>query len=76
MSLAEDVDELRQVVWAMTRRVEALELAAKRDATTATHRRPSGEMRLELEKADTQPSPAPVTEAEEAFRKAAGKLPR
>ena len=70
MNARDELDELRQRVWALEQRVAKLEA---REAVTATHRRPSGEMRLELEKADTQPSPAP-TEAGEAFRSATEKL--
>ena len=77
MNARDELDELRQRVWALEQRVARLEQrVAKleaREAVTATHRRPSGEMRLELEKADTQPSPAP-TEAGEAFRSATEKL--
>ena len=73
MSQAAELDELRQRVWALEQRLAKLEA---REAVTATHRRPSsGAMRLDLESAKTEPAP-PVTEAGEAFREAAGKLPK
>ena len=46
-----------------------------REAVTANHRRPSGEMKLELEGAKTDPAP-PSGEAADAFRSATGKLPK
>jgi hypothetical protein len=72
VSARDELDDLRQRVWVLEQKIAKLEA---REAITANHRRPSGEMKLELEGAKTDPAP-PSGDAADAFRSATGKLPK